>query len=98
MGRDTMLVDLSQVEVSRVGIGALPVVNAVLGRLGFDEIVSSLLPEPDRRCALDPARAVSVLVRNLCVGRRPLYGLGRWAAEHAPALVGQPRPLSPWFR
>jgi len=83
-----MLVDVSQVEVSRVGIGALPVVNAVLGRLGFDEIVSSFLPEPDQRCALEPARAVSVLVRNLCVGRRPLYGLGRWAAEHAPALVG----------
>ena len=87
-GRDAVLVDPSQVEVRRVGIGALPVVNAVLGRLGFDELVSSFLPEPDRRCALEPARAVSVLVRNLCVGRRPLYGLGRWAAGHAPALLG----------
>lgn len=86
--RDAVLVDPSQVEVRRVGIGALPVVNAVLGRLGFDELVSSFLPEPDRRCALEPARAVSVLVRNLCVGRRPLYGLGRWAAGHGPELLG----------
>jgi hypothetical protein len=87
-GTDAVLVDPSAVEVARVGIGALPVVNAVLGRLGFDELVSSFLPEADRRCVIEPARAVSVLVRNLCVGRMPLYGLGRWASGQAPALLG----------
>lgn len=42
--------DASSIELGRVGIGALPVVNAVLDRLGFDALVSSFLPEPDRRC------------------------------------------------
>lgn len=80
--------DPSQVEVRQVGMGALPVVNAVLARLGFDDLVASFLPEPDRRCVMAPARAVSVLVRNLAVGRRPLYGLARWAAGQAPVLLG----------
>ena len=88
LGRDGLRVDPSRIEVRRVEIGALPVVNAVLGRLGFDELVSSFLPEPDPRCTIEPWRAVGVLVRNLCVGRRPLYGLGHWAAGCAPELLG----------
>jgi transposase len=80
--------DTSSIELARVGIGALPVVNTVLDRLGFDSLVASFLPEPDKRCLIEPAAAVSVLVRNLCVGRRPLYGLGHWAAGCAPDLLG----------
>ena len=87
-GRGTLLVDPSQIDVHRVGFGALPVVNEVLGRLGFDELVSSFLPEPDPRSVIAPARVIGVLVRNLAVGRRPLYGLSAWAGGHAPGLLG----------
>ncbi|MGH9069345.1 MAG: IS1634 family transposase [Acidimicrobiales bacterium] len=83
-----MWVDPVDLEVRRVGIGALPVVNTVLSRLGFDELVSSFLAEPDGRAAMEPARAIGVLVRNLAAGRRPLYGLSAWADGHAPALLG----------
>jgi hypothetical protein len=85
---EVITLDASSIELARVGIGALPVVNAVLDRLGFDALVSSFLPEPDRRCLIEPADAISVLVRNLCVGRRPLYGLAHWAAGCAPDLLG----------
>lgn len=85
-GRGTW-VDAGAIEVRRVGIGALPVANAVLGRLGVDELFSTFLPEPDPRCRLEPGRAVGVPVRNLCVGRRPLYGLGQWAQRQAPGLL-----------
>lgn len=81
-------VDPDVVEVRRVGVGALPVVNAVLGRLGFDELVAQFLAAPDRRRAIEPARVIGVLVRNLAVGRRPLYGLSAWAAGHDPVLLG----------
>jgi transposase len=87
-GIQALRVDPSAIEVRRVVIGALPVVGAVLERLGFDELVAEFLPEPDPRCSLEPARAIGVLVRNLCVGRRPLYGLARWASDHAPGLLG----------
>ena len=71
-----------------MAIGALPVVNAVLDRLGFDELLGSYLPEPDSRCALAPATAIGVLVRNLCVSRMPLYGLSSWAKSYEPSLLG----------
>ncbi len=87
-GRRPVLVDPSRIELRTEGVGGLPVVNAVLGRLGFDELMSAHLPEPDARCGLEPARAIGVLVRNLALGRRPLYGLGAWAAGYDPALLG----------
>ena len=80
--------DPDKIEVRRVAIGALPVVNAVLGRLGFEELLGDYLPEPDPRCAIAPAKAIGVLVRNLCVSRRPLYGLSAWARGYEPSLVG----------
>lgn len=86
--RAAPVVDPAQIEVRRVGIGALPVLNALLGRLGFDELVSSFLPEPDPRCVIAPARVIGVLVRNLAVGRRPIYGLSAWAAGHDAGLLG----------
>lgn len=81
-------VEPDTIELRSWSIGALPVVNAVLGRLGFDELVASYLPEPDGRCELAAAPVIGVLVRNLALGRRPLYGLGAWAARYDPALLG----------
>jgi hypothetical protein len=60
----------------------------VLRRLGFDELVSSHLPEPDPRQTIEAVRALGVLVRNLCVGRQPLYGIAAWAGGMAPGLLG----------
>lgn len=86
--RSMLWVDPEAIAVRRFSIGALPVVNAVLGRLGFDDLVSQFLPKPDPRQIIEPARAIGVLVRNLCVGRLPLYGLAAWAARCAPGLLG----------
>lgn len=84
----SVLIDPAALRVESSAIGALPVVNAVLDRLGFDELVAAYLPEPDKRCTLEPARAIGVLVRNLAVARRPLYGLGAWAGGYESALLG----------
>jgi transposase len=81
-------VDPDDIDVDHQLVSGLPVVNTVLARLGFDELVAAYLPEPDARCALEPARVLGVLVRNLALGRQPLYGLGAWAARHVPALLG----------
>ena len=83
-----VLVDPAAIEVEHCRLGALPVVNGVLGRLGVDELLARYLPEPDARVGLAPARALGVLIRNLAVGREPLYGLAAWAAGHEAALVG----------
>ena len=81
MATGRIVVDPADIRVSHELVSGLPVVNAVLARLGFDSLVESYLPEPDARCCLEPGRAIGVLVRNLALGRQPLYGIGAWASS-----------------
>src|SRR5215472_13839659 len=69
-------------------IGALPAVNMVLDRLGFDQMMAGCLPVPDVRCAMAAAAVTGVLVRCLATGRQPLYGLADWAAAYQPGQLG----------
>lgn len=78
-------------------LGALPLINHFLDRIGLDTALGRWLPEPDRRFKLTPAAAVRLLVVNLLVGRAPLYGLAEWAAPYAPGLLGLPGPDTAWL-
>lgn len=69
-------------------IGALPIVDRFLVRMGVEGVLARYLPAADRRIELEPARAVGVIVRNLCLAREPLYGLAEWAERFDPALLG----------
>ena len=71
-------------------LGALPLINHFLDRIGLDAVLDRWLPEPDRRFKLSPAVAIRLVVINLLVGRAPLYGLAEWAAPYAPGLLGLP--------
>jgi hypothetical protein len=64
-----VLVDPGEITIERELISGLPVVNAVLERLGLVKLLEDHLPEPDPRCELAPAQAIGVLVRNLALGR-----------------------------
>ncbi len=59
-------------------LGALPVVNHIVERLGLPGLLEEFLPAGDERLKLAPATAVRLVVANLVVGREPLYGLGEW--------------------
>ena len=78
-------------------LGALPVINHFLDRIGLDAVLGRWLPQPDRRFKLTPAAAIRLLVVNLLVGRAPLYGLGEWAAPYAPGLLGLPGGDTAWL-
>jgi transposase len=78
-------------------LGALPLINHFLDRIGLDAVLARWLPEPDRRFRLTPAAAIRLLVVNLLVGRAPLYGLGEWAAPYAPGLLGLPGGDTAWL-
>jgi len=69
-------------------LGALPIVDRFLGRIGLQALLERHLPAGDARVALPAATVIGVLVRNLCVAREPLYGLAEWAARFDPALLG----------
>ena len=69
-------------------VGSLPILNDLLQRMRLDEFLRAALPPEDRRTKLSPVKALMVLARNLLVSREPIYGVGEWAARHAPDLLG----------
>ena len=69
-------------------VGAFPVVNHILKRLRFEQILRKHLPPPDPRALLPIERALGFLLRNLVLAHAPLYSLGEWAREAVPALMG----------
>lgn len=88
--RSRVLVDPAAIEVEHRRLGGLPVINAVLERLGVEELLGAYLPAPDPRVELDPARVIGVLVRNLAVGREP--------SLRARRLGGGIRAAPGWLR
>jgi transposase len=69
-------------------VAALPVLDHLLRRLRLRDFFREHLPPEDRRCRVATATGLLVLVQNLLISREPLYGVGEWAARHAPALLG----------
>ena len=68
-------------------VGALPILNDLMRRMRLEEFLRAALPPEDRRTKLSPVKALLVLLRNLLLSR-PIYGVGEWAARHAPDLLG----------
>ena len=69
-------------------IGALPILNRLIERTRLENFLRAALPAEDARTKLSPAKALLVLLRNLLVSRETIYGVGEWAARHAPDLLG----------
>ena len=69
-------------------LGALPIVNTFIGRLGLDRLLTQFLPSGDARTKLAAPTAIGVAVRNLLIDRRPIYALGEWAERFDPTLLG----------
>jgi transposase len=73
-------------------VGILPILNRILERLRLVEFFRASLPPKDRRCRIDPAVGLTVLLKNLLMSREPLYGVGEWAARPAPDSLGLSEP------
>jgi transposase len=69
-------------------VAALPILNAILKRLRLEPLLRDYLPREDERSRIPAATGLMVLVKNLLISREPLYGVGEWAARHAPQLLG----------
>jgi transposase len=69
-------------------LGALPIVECFLGRMGVADLLDRHLPAGDARVSLQAATTIGVLVRNLCLEREPLYGMAGWAQAFEQGLLG----------
>ena len=69
-------------------LGATPVINHLLGRMGLAGSLDRFVPHDDARLRLAPAVVLGVVVRNLVTHREPVYALGEWAALYDPTQLG----------
>lgn len=69
-------------------IGALPIVNRLLERMGLEDFLEKHLPPDGPRMAVPSSRCLLLLLRNLLLSREPIYGLGEWAERFVPELLG----------
>src|SRR5680860_561438 len=78
----------SDYHVVSAQVGALPIVNHVLDRLGLSRLLSAALGPGDGRVKLAAAVTIRLVATNLVLGREPLYALGEWVARFDPDLLG----------
>ena len=81
------LVDLEGASLEQRRIGALPIVNAFLERLGLQSLFDGYVPADPRAC-LAPSASLLVLLRSLVVERAPVYKIAEWVAGRPEALLG----------
>ncbi len=75
-------------ELESTRLGALPIIDRFLERMGVAGLLDRHLPAGDARVGLPTGTVIGVLIRNLCVEREPLYGLADWAGSFESGLVG----------
>jgi transposase len=65
-------------------IGAAPIVRHFFDRLDFDRLIETYVPDRElgRPAKLSHARALSVMVMNALLCRRPLYAVPEWLERH----------------
>jgi transposase len=69
-------------------VGVLPIINRILKRMRFEEILKDYLPREDGRTKLPTSRTLLVLLKNILISREPIYGVGEWASGWAPDVLG----------
>jgi len=75
-------------ELESTRLGALPIIDRFLERMGVAGLLDRHLPAADARVGLPAGTVIGVLICNLCVEREPLYGLADWAGSFECGLVG----------
>ncbi len=63
------------------GLGAMPILDAVIQRLGLLEYLTEAMGQPRY------AKAILLLLKNIVIDRNALYAIREWAAQYDPALV-----------
>ena len=82
--------NLDRVQHESLEIGPLPIVRAFLDRLELDQLLEQYLPRRrlGREPKLAPGKALTAMIANIVIARRPLYGFREWARHFVPEHFG----------
>jgi len=78
-------------ELKSETIDALPIINHFIDRLDLDEILKCAMPYADPSNHIMPYTSISMLLRNIIIGRLPVYGFKEWVTLFDPHLFN-PKP------
>lgn len=78
---------IDNLKLSSKEVGALPIINKFIDRLGLKKLLDSYLPSKQNQI-ISYAEVILVFVRNILLEREPLYKLSEWASAFDPYLVG----------
>jgi len=73
-------------ELESETIDALPIINHFIDRLGLDEIIECAMPHADPSNHIMPYTSIGMLLRNIIIGRLPVYGFKDWITLFDPRL------------
>ena len=79
--------EMDNLELDSKKIGALPIINSFLQRVGLMDLLAECLVSRKNQ-KLSHADAIVLFVRNILIEREPLYKLSEWAGAFDPSLVG----------
>jgi transposase len=69
-------------------LGALPLLQHFLARLGLEAILARHLPTPDPRTQVPHVKALGVLLRSVLLEREPIYRQHETVSTYAPETFG----------
>lgn len=79
--------DVRPFELESEMLGALPIINRFLERLHIDDALKRGLQHNNSHpCDVSPDLCLGVLLRNVILGKEPVYALKEWAAPFDPQL------------
>ena len=65
-------------ELKSETIDSLPIINHFIDRLGLDKIIECAMPYADPSNHIMPYTSIGILLRNIIMGRLPVYGFNEW--------------------
>ncbi len=80
-------------QIRRKRVGVMPLLQAVVQRLGFSELLRHTLPGHGNE-KVAAADTLLLLVFNIASGRQPLYELPQWTTEFDGRLFGRTSEVS----
>src|SRR2546430_9196062 len=83
-----VMIDADRLGLRTYDLGALPIIDHFLHRLGLMEALERHLGGSDRRLRLPAAKSLRVLVTNLVIHKEPVYALGEWARAFDSSWLG----------
>jgi len=80
---------MDQIDVITKKVGVLPMVKYYMDQLDIYSLFAKYVERP-KRCPVNPAQILSIMVANIVCASHPLYKIQQWVADYTDGLSEHP--------